>query len=194
MLVTVLIKYTRNNINFRRADHSHRGVLTSVVYRSRIIKPRQWGSLDPLRGCRAMGKKTVLIRYMLYGEVWNEETQPGDSTSKHSDFIQVLIITRITTSVLTCLWECRLVSIHVNIVLTQSLRDLIFAVLTFFWGTWWRSCWRHCATSRKVAGSIPVGIIHWHNPSGRTMALGLTQLLTEMSTSNISWKVKAAGA
>jgi len=23
------------------------------------------------------------------------------------------------------------------------------------WGTWWRSCLRHCAASRKVAGSIP---------------------------------------
>jgi hypothetical protein len=43
---------------------------------------------------------------------------------------------------------------------------------------WWRSWWRHCATSRKVAGSIPdgvIGIFHWHNSSGRTMALGLTQ-------------------
>jgi hypothetical protein len=28
---------------------------------------------------------------------------------------------------------------------------------------------------------------HWHNPSGRTMALGSTQPLTEMSTRNISW-------
>ena len=31
---------------------------------------------------------------------------------------------------------------------------------------------RHCATSRKVAGSIPDGvngIFRWHNPSGRTM-------------------------
>jgi hypothetical protein len=42
----------------------------------------------------------------------------------------------------------------------------------------------HCATSRKVAGSIPdsvFGIFHWHNPSGRTMALGLTQPLTVMN-------------
>jgi hypothetical protein len=48
----------------------------------------------------------------------------------------------------------------------------------------------HCATSRKVAGSIPVGVIgifHWLHPSGRTMALGLTQPLTEMGTRNISW-------
>ena len=55
----------------------------------------------------------------------------------------------------------------------------------------------NCATSQKVAGSIPDGVIrifHWHNPSGRTVALGLTQPLTEMSTRNISWGVKAAGA
>ena len=47
------------------------------------------------------------------------------------------------------------------------------------------------------AGSIPdvvIGIFHWHNPSGRTMALGSTQPLTEMSTRNISWRVKTAGA
>jgi hypothetical protein len=45
-------------------------------------------------------------------------------------------------------------------------------------GTRWRSWLRHCATNRKVAGSIPYGVIwifHWHNPSGRTMALGSTQ-------------------
>jgi len=64
-------------------------------------------------------------------------------------------------------------------------------------GTRWRSWLRHCATSRKVAGSIPdgvSGIFHWHNPSGRTTALGSTQPLTEMSTRNICWGVKAAGA
>jgi hypothetical protein len=44
---------------------------------------------------------------------------------------------------------------------------------------------RHCATNRKVAGSIPddiIGLFHSHNTSGRTMSLGLTQRLTEMST------------
>jgi hypothetical protein len=35
---------------------------------------------------------------------------------------------------------------------------------------------------------------HCHNPSGRTVSLRLTQPLTEMSTRNISWRVKAAGA
>jgi len=55
----------------------------------------------------------------------------------------------------------------------------------------------HCATNRKVAGSIPDGfngILHWHNPSGDTMAVGLTQPPTEMSSRNIFWGVKAAGA
>ena len=48
---------------------------------------------------------------------------------------------------------------------------------------------RRCATNRKVAGPIPdgvIGIFHLHNPSDRTMALGSTQSLTEMSTSGIS--------
>jgi len=42
------------------------------------------------------------------------------------------------------------------------------------WCAWWRSWLRHCATSRNVAGSIPDGVtvtFHWHNPSGRTVAL-----------------------
>jgi hypothetical protein len=49
---------------------------------------------------------------------------------------------------------------------------------------------RRCATNRKVAGSIPVGvsgIFHRRNPSDPTMTLGLTQPLTEMSTRSISW-------
>jgi hypothetical protein len=52
------------------------------------------------------------------------------------------------------------------------------------WGTRGRSWLRHCVTSRKVAGSIPdgvIGIFHRHNPPGLTTALGLAQPLTEMS-------------
>ena len=50
--------------------------------------------------------------------------------------------------------------------------------------------WLHYATGRQVAGSIPDdlnGIFQWYDPSGRTMALGSTQPLTEMSTRCISW-------
>jgi hypothetical protein len=56
---------------------------------------------------------------------------------------------------------------------------------------------RHCTTSRKFTGSIPdgvTGIYHWHNPFSRTVVLGLTQPLTEMSASNNSLGVKTAGA
>jgi hypothetical protein len=48
---------------------------------------------------------------------------------------------------------------------------------------------QHCATSRKVIDLIPsgvIGIFHWLNPSGHTMALRLTQSLTEIGTRGIS--------
>ena len=35
---------------------------------------------------------------------------------------------------------------------------------------------------------------HWLNPSGRIFEMGSTQPLTEVSTRDISWGVKAAGA
>jgi hypothetical protein len=44
--------------------------------------------------------------------------------------------------------------------------------------------------NQKVAGSIPDGVMEFFidiNPSDRTMALGSTQPLTEMSTRRISW-------
>jgi hypothetical protein len=53
------------------------------------------------------------------------------------------------------------------------------------------------AAGREVDCLIPEGVIgnfQRHNPSGRIMTLGSTQPLTEMSTRNIFWGVKAAGA
>jgi hypothetical protein len=79
-----------------------------------------------------------------------------------------------------------------------KLREIIYTkLLEITYIEWWRSCWRHCAKRRKVASSIPNGVIgiydgHYH--SGRTMALGLTQPLTEVSTRNISWGIKAVSA
>jgi hypothetical protein len=52
----------------------------------------------------------------------------------------------------------------------------------------WLRCW---ATNRKVVGSIPASVsgffIDIENSSDRTMVLGTTQPLTEMSTRSISW-------
>ena len=62
--------------------------------------------------------------------------------------------------------------------------------------TRWSSWLRHCTTNWKAAGSIPfsvIAIFNWHNPSGRTVGLRSTQPLTEMSTRNIFWIIKAAG-
>jgi hypothetical protein len=51
---------------------------------------------------------------------------------------------------------------------------------------------RHCATSRKVAGLIPDGIIGL-NPSGRTMALGSILASNRNECQECFLGVKAAG-
>jgi hypothetical protein len=67
---------------------------------------------------------------------------------------------------------------------------LTFTYLLNYLGTAVAQWVMYCATNRKVAGSIPdgvIGVFHRHSPSDRTMALGSTQPLTEMSTRSISW-------
>jgi hypothetical protein len=56
-----------------------------------------------------------------------------------------------------------------------------------FGGTQSHNWLRHYAASRKVAGSNPdeVYFFNLSNPSSRTMALGSTQALREMSTRNL---------
>jgi hypothetical protein len=57
-------------------------------------------------------------------------------------------------------------------------------------GTRYRSWLRHYDTSQKVSGSISdevIGIFNGPNPSSRTIAMGLTQSLTKISTRNFPW-------
>ena len=102
------------------------------------------------------------------------------------------------------LWRHETGNLCISVLLQQQLsfQDTFptkFQVIFYCYingDTQWRSWLRRCTTSRNVAGSIPDSffqIFHWHNPSGHTMALGLTQSLTEMSTRDISWGVKADG-
>jgi hypothetical protein len=66
--------------------------------------------------------------------------------------------------------------------------EFVYLYTYLFGGTRWRSWLRHYATNRKVVGSIPddvIGFFNLSNPSSRTMALGSTQPLTEMSTKKI---------
>jgi len=44
-----------------------------------------------------------------------------------------------------------------------------------------------CYKAEGRGFDVVIGIFLWHNASGRTMGLRLTQFLTEMSTRNISW-------
>ena len=79
---------------------------------------------------------------------------------------------------------------------TETAKCLDFSIITISYLYLYVS-WGHCAAGRNVVDSIPDGvtrIFHRRNPSGRTMALGLTQPLTKMSTRDISWGVKSAGA
>jgi hypothetical protein len=59
------------------------------------------------------------------------------------------------------------------------------------WGTRWCCGWGtalQTGSSRIRFPMVSFGFFHWHNPSGRTMTVGSTQPLTEMSTRNISWE------
>jgi hypothetical protein len=71
----------------------------------------------------------------------------------------------------------------------MNLRENLFVVILTTEGHVDSQWLRHCATSRKAAGSIPDGVAGFcHcNSSGRTMALGSTEPLPEMSTRSISW-------
>ena len=64
-------------------------------------------------------------------------------------------------------------------------------------GSPWRSLSRHWATSRKVAGSIPDGVIrifHWHNPSAALWPWGRLTLQQKWVPGICRGGVKAAGA
>ena len=57
-------------------------------------------------------------------------------------------------------------------------------------GTRWRSWSRRCTANRKVAGSIPngvIGILRWLNPSGRSRAPWSTQPIAEKSIRDLTW-------
>ena len=75
---------------------------------------------------------------------------------------------------------------HLRSAMFYTKFSLLFFIPKHLNGSWLR----HCATSRKDSGSIPdgvTGVFHWLNTSGRTMALGSTQPVREMSTRGISW-------
>jgi hypothetical protein len=107
----------------------------------------------------------------------------GTTYRAHLPQLTSQISIEFTISLLTTLDEARVWSISVtphSCSLRINLNRPIQGV---------RSWLRHSVTRRKVAASIPdgvIGVFHCPNPSGRTVALGSTQPLTEMSTRDIS--------
>ena len=141
--------------------------------------------------CRATGSDTNLIPY-IRGSPYSWHTLWWFSFT--SRCVLLVKLTRLITSP----YACQYINLS-NLKFIKNKKKSFFKFKIFIWGArcWWRSWLRHCTTRRKVVSSIPDGVIaffHWHNTSVRTMALGLTQPLTEMSTRNISWRVKVAGA
>jgi hypothetical protein len=142
---------------------SNHYVLTGVTFiRSRAIMGylvNQYGKDDSLYPTDS--KKRAMVDQRLYFDA-------GTLQTRNTDY-SVRVVRNYITFFLVY---------HVRVRVLPLVRD-----------TWWYSWLRNFVTSRKVAGSIPnrvIGFFHWHNPSGRTMALGLTQPLTEMSTRNVS--------
>ena len=70
----------------------------------------------------------------------------------------------------------------------------IYLCINLYAGTAVAQWLRCCATNREIPGSIPdgvIGIFHSHNPSDRTMALGSTQPLIEMSKTSKALPLQA---
>jgi hypothetical protein len=73
---------------------------------------------------------------------------------------------------------------------TFDISKIIFLPVSILVGTAVAQWLGYFATNQKVAGSIPDGVMEFFidiNHSDRTLVLGSTQLLTEMSTGSISW-------
>jgi len=94
-----------------------------------------------------------------------------------------------------------LVSVFIQKEGGRSICDLCRAYIHKYIRTawvWWHAVgWGPALQAGRSWVRMPSNVIrffHWHNPSGRTMALGSTQPLMEMSTRNIFWRVKAAVA
>jgi hypothetical protein len=120
----------------------------------------------------------------LWLEGWPSLNQPPQSCSPLARAVKWQIHLRVT-GVITCV---------ICTVREKKITHETFTYLKYnhISGAryWWCSWLRHCATNRKVAGSIPGGVIrifNWNNPSVLTMVMGLNQPLTEMSTRNISF-------
>jgi hypothetical protein len=143
------------------------------------VKDFSWDT-SPLNSRNSLLKIKLLVAFPHYITI-HKVAQKSPETTRN---------TFVIANILAFAPSCMAVTWQEKQVPTETV-FLVTSITTFYRRykiiTRWRSWLRHCATSRKVVGSIPdgvIGIFHWHYPSGRTMALRLTQPLTETSTRN----------
>jgi len=132
-------------------------------------------------------------------EYWGAFAQPFLQWKSNKNYILWVRVCSLrfpacNAHVLYCLWPVWLYSMF--FILSHKRHDFRKRVFEHkMWGTEWCSWLRYCATSRKVAGSIPDGvtaIFHWHNTSGRTVTLGSTRPLTRVLPCVWRWPVRRA--
>jgi hypothetical protein len=108
----------------------------------------------------------------------------------HGDDYYVLLPAQFYVTFIDCLLACHVncscwVVCHKRVKWQQKAIKKISHI-----NTRWRSGWGtaiQTGRSRVRFPMLSLEFFHKHNPSGRTMALGSTQPLTEISTRNISW-------
>jgi hypothetical protein len=118
---------------------------------------------------------TFATGYNFYLRIWLIRKEVHFET-----ITQYTIVHSLSKNQNTCLKKITLVTSELRFFFSFQTRDMLFELLLV-------ACVGHYATSRKVAGSSPdeVEFFNLPSPSSRTMALGSTQPLTEISTRNL---------
>jgi hypothetical protein len=99
------------------------------------------------------------------------QTNPFDWVHQRNYHLFHFYLKKVTDPAAETLWT-------VSKILVKTNCCNVSRVFLYWRGTRWGSWLKHCATNRRVAFLIP---------SDRTMVLGSTQVLTEISNRNISW-------
>ena len=139
-----------------------------------------WSDLTPEKRIKRQTVNILLVDNTFLPLMWH------DVVSVHR-CLTSLSVTSSWKKLLTKRSDFLLISFRSNHVYEKSKCILKFLLLFCIgprkvWDTRWSSWTRHCVTSRKAAGSNLDGNFYWRNHSSRTLALGSTQPLTELST------------
>jgi hypothetical protein len=132
-----------------------------------LLKRIRWRTLSCVHDCELKDKDQLYFCMNLYSTCNGLSTRKGTHPKIKTDF-----------------------TYNYNFIYNFQGKWKYYIEVTTERGTRWRSGWRTALQTGRSRVRFPMVLLdffHWHDPSGRTMALGSTQPLTEMSTRNISW-------